>query len=263
MAVTTNLPETSRTVHSVADSGPADTPAALTHALARPQVASGRLGFEARMVQRARGRNLRADAIQRAFDIVVASVAIVVAAPLMLGVAAVVAITSRGPVIFRQTRIGRHGEPFECMKFRTMRTDAEARLAAMLLEDEGARAAFEKDFKLLADPRITRIGRLLRRSSLDELPQLIDVLRGDMSIVGPRPVVPEELGRYGSCAQVVLQVRPGMTGAWQVNGRNTTSYEQRVRLDLDYALNRSLRGDIGILRRTIRCVLKPESGEAG
>jgi lipopolysaccharide/colanic/teichoic acid biosynthesis glycosyltransferase len=237
--------------------------AAIARALARPQVASGRLGFEARMVERARRRSLRAEAIQRAFDIVVASMALVVAAPLMLGVAVAVGISSRGPVIFRQTRIGKHGEPFECMKFRTMRTDAQARLAALLLEDEEALAAFEKDFKLLADPRITRIGRLLRRSSIDELPQLINVFRGDMSIVGPRPVVPEELGRYGSAAQIVLQVRPGMTGAWQVNGRNTTSYEQRVRLDLDYALNRSLQGDISILRRTIRCVLKPELGEAG
>ena len=142
-----------------------------------------------------------------------------------------------------------------------MHADAAERLTALLLEDESARTAFEQDFKLPVDPRITRIGRLLRRSSLDELPQLFNVLRGEMSLVGPRPVVPEELGRYGSSAQVVLQVRPGMTGAWQVNGRNALSYPQRVRLDVDYALNRSLMLDIRILRRTIRCVLHPESGE--
>jgi len=237
-------------------------PTALVHALARPQLASGRLAFEARMVQRARARSLRAYAIQRAFDIVVASAALVVVAPLMLGAAAAVRISSRGPVIFRQVRVGRLGRSFSCLKFRTMRIDAEAQLAAILLEDDSARAAFETDFKLLHDPRITRVGRLLRRTSLDELPQLINVLRGEMSLVGPRPVIPEELGRYGDYAQVVLQVRPGMTGAWQVNGRNTISYRQRIRLDVDYALNRSLAQDIGIMRRTIRCVLRPEPDAA-
>ena len=262
MAVTTELADTSATAQPAAGPGSAVTPAALLRALARPQVESGRLAFEARMVERARGRCLRADAAQRAFDLVVGSLITVLTAPLMLVVAVAVSLTSRGPAIFRQTRIGRYGEPFECMKFRTMRTDAEERLAAILLEDPEARAAFEKDFKLETDPRITRFGRLLRRTSLDELPQLFNVLRGEMSLVGPRPVVPEELGRYGSCAQVVLQVRPGMTGAWQVNGRNSIPYEERVRLDVEYALNRSLVGDIDILRRTVRCVLRPEPGES-
>jgi lipopolysaccharide/colanic/teichoic acid biosynthesis glycosyltransferase len=224
-------------------------------------VASGRLAFEARMVERARGRSLRVEATQRAFDLVAGSVIVVLTAPLMLAVAVAVRLTSRGPVVFRQTRIGRNGEPFECSKFRTMRTDAEDRLAAILLEDAEARAAFEKDFKLPVDPRVTRFGRLLRRTSLDELPQLFNVLRGEMSLVGPRPVVPEELGRYGSSAQVVLQVRPGMTGPWQVNGRNSLPYDERIHLDVDYALNRSLGGDIDILFRTVRCVLRPEPGE--
>jgi lipopolysaccharide/colanic/teichoic acid biosynthesis glycosyltransferase len=237
------------------------TPDSLAQALSRPQVARGRRDFEARMVERAHWRSIRADAVQRVFDVTLAGLAIALATPLLLLVAAAVRLTSPGPVIFRQTRIGRHGEPFECMKFRTMRTDAAERLIALLMEDESARAAFEQDFKLPVDPRITRIGRLLRRSSLDELPQLFNVLRGDMSLVGPRPVVPEELGRYGSCAQVVLQVRPGITGAWQVNGRNALPYPERVRLDVDYALNRSLALDIGILRRTIRCVVHPEPGE--
>ena len=231
------------------DAGTASAPTALVHALARPQLASGRLAFEARMVQ-------------RAFDVVVASAALIVAAPLMLGAAAAVRVSSRGPVIFRQVRVGRRGRTFSCLKFRTMRIDAEAQLAAILAEDDSARAAFETDFKLLDDPRITRVGRLLRRTSLDELPQLINVLRGEMSLVGPRPVIPEELGRYGDYGQVVLQVRPGMTGAWQVNGRNTISYRQRIRLDVDYALNRSLAQDIGILRQTVRCVLSPEPDAA-
>ena len=238
------------------------TASSLVQALARPQVERGMLDFEARMVERARWRSIRADAVQRLFDITVAGLVVAVAAPVLVLVAAAVRLTSRGPVIFRQTRIGRHGEPFECMKFRTMRTDAAERLTALLLEDEEARLAFEADFKLPVDPRITGVGLVLRRSSLDELPQLFNVLRGEMSLVGPRPVVPEELGRYGSCAQVVLQVRPGMTGAWQVNGRNALSYCERVRLDLDYVLNRSLSGDIGILARTVRCVLRPAPGEA-
>ncbi len=137
MAMTAKVTDTAHTGQAVADPGSTLTPATLVRALARPQVASTQLAFEARMVERARRRSLRADAIQRAFDIVVASVALVVAAPLMVVVAVAVRVTSRGPVIFRQTRIGRHGEPFECMKFRTMRTDAQARLAALLLEDEG------------------------------------------------------------------------------------------------------------------------------
>lgn len=237
-------------------------PPTLVPALARPELEPSRLSFETRLIQRARARSVRADAIRRAFDIVVASVALVAAAPLILATAAMVRISSRGPVIFRQTRIGRRGESFECLKFRTMVTDAESRLAAILVEDEEARSAFEADFKLSEDPRTTRVGRLLRRSSLDELPQLINVLRGDMSIVGPRPVVPEELPRYGAYGQIVLQVRPGMTGPWQVSGRNSISYLQRVRLDVDYALNHSLVDDISILRRTFRCVVRPAPGES-
>ncbi len=260
MALTTGPADIPFVPRTTAD-GPM-TSAALVQALSRPQVERGMVDFEARMVERAHWRSIRADAAQRLFDVAVAGVAVALAAPLFLLVAAAVRLSSRGPVIFRQTRIGRHGEPFECMKFRTMHTDADERLTALLLGDEAARAAFEQDFKLPVDPRITRIGGLLRRSSLDELPQLFNVLRGDMSLVGPRPVVPEELGRYGCSAQVVLQVRPGMTGAWQVGGRNALSYPQRVRLDVDYALNRSLIRDIGILRRTVRCVLRPEPGES-
>lgn len=233
-------------------------PVTLVRALAHPQLTSGRLAFEARMVQRARTRNLRADASQRVFDVVLASVILVLVAPVLLGVAIAVRVGSRGPVIYRQTRVGRWGRSFECLKFRTMVNGADTRLAALLLEDDQARAAFETDFKLPNDPRVTRLGRFLRLWSLDELPQLINVLRGEMSLVGPRPVVPEELGRYGDYAQVVLQVRPGMTGAWQVNGRNSIPYTRRVRLDVDYALNRSLAMDVDILRRTFRSVLHPE-----
>ena len=161
-------------------------------------------------------------------------------------------LTSRGPIIFRQTRIGRRGKPFECLKFRTMRCDAEAALAALLLADEEARAAFEAVFKLDDDPRITRVGRFLRRTCLDELPQLLNVLRGEMSMVGPRPVVPQELMRYGDYGQVILQAKPGMTGAWQVARTPVTTYAERVLLDVDYVLNRTIAGDIEILAQTLR-----------
>lgn len=233
----------------------------LTRALARPQLESGRLAFEARMVQRARRRRLRADGLQRGFDVMVASVLLLGAGPVMLVIGFLILLTP-GPVLFRQTRIGLGGQLFTCLKFRTMAPDAEQRLQHLLETDPLARAAWESDFKLHDDPRITRVGKFLRRTSLDELPQLINVLRGDMSLVGPRPVVPEELGRYGDYAQVVLQVRPGMTGAWQVNGRNTTTYMQRIKLDVDYALTRTLGGDLHILFQTIRAVLNPEPDES-
>lgn len=230
----------------------------LLRTIANPQVTSGRLAFEARLVERARIHSLRAAVAQRAFDLCLATVGLIVLAPLIAATALLVRVTSRGPLIFRQVRVGQRGTPFTCLKFRTMRVDAEDRLASILLTDDAARRAFETTFKLEEDPRITAVGGFLRRTSLDELPQLLNVLRGEMSIVGPRPVVPEELGRYGDFGQVVLQVKPGMTGAWQVNGRSSISYQERIRLDVAYALTRSLGGDIDIVRRTLRCVLDPE-----
>jgi len=240
----------------------ADPPPTRLHALARPKLESARRSLEVRLIQRAQRRSIRVDAIQRGFDLVVGSVALVTTMPLMLLVAAAVRADSPGPVIFRQTRITRRGKSFECLKFRTMVPDAESQLAAILAQDDEARASFEADFKLMNDPRISRVGRFLRRSSLDELPQLVNVLRGEMSIVGPRPLVPEELWRYGDYGQVVLQVRPGMTGPWQVNGRNAISYTRRVRLDVDHALNRSLSADIGIVLRTFRCIVNPGPEES-
>lgn len=237
-------------------------PVPLVHALAQPQLDSGRLAFETRMVQRARQRNLASQSTQRLFDVTLAGLMLMATAPLMLLIAAAIRLTSPGPVFFHQTRVGRWGRPFACLKFRTMVIDAEQQLAHILTTDPHARAAFQNDFKLAHDPRITPIGRLLRKTSLDELPQLINVLRGDMSLVGPRPVVPQELGRYGDYAQVVLQVRPGITGAWQTNGRNNISYAQRVQLDVHYALNRNLKTDITILARTLNTVLNPQPGES-
>ncbi len=236
-------------------------PVSLARSLAQPQLESNRLAYEARMVQRAQHRRIRDDGLQRGFDVLVASVLLLAVAPLMLVVSLLI-LLSRGPVLFRQTRVGRCGQLFTCLKFRTMVPDAAATLEKLLANDPDARAAWASDFKLVNDPRITRVGNFLRKTSLDELPQLINVLRGDMSLVGPRPVVPEELGRYGDYAQVVLQVRPGMTGAWQVNGRNTTTYMQRIKLDVDYALHRTLTTDINILFKTIRAVINPEPDES-
>ncbi len=168
-----------------------------------------------------------------------------------------VKLTSPGPVFYVQQRVGRDYRSFGCIKFRTMRRDADRILSRILDESPELREEFRHDFKLRNDPRITRIGRFLRRSSLDELPQFLNVLRGEMSVVGPRPIVRQELPRYGERMEEVLSVRPGLTGLWQVSGRNNLSYRQRVLLDLRYARHRSLRLDLLIILRTIGVILDP------
>jgi len=162
---------------------------------------------------------------------------------------------SGGAALYSHERIGRYGNSFNCLKFRSMRADADKVLGDLLKNDPKARAEWEKDFKLKNDPRITPVGHFLRRTSLDELPQLFNVLRGEMSLVGPRPVVEEELKRYQDNVHYYLQVRPGMTGLWQVSGRNDTSYVERVSLDSWYVQNWSLWYDIAILFKTIDIVL--------
>jgi undecaprenyl-phosphate galactose phosphotransferase len=159
-----------------------------------------------------------------------------------------------GPVLFKHRRIGRDGEIFECLKFRTMVPDADRVLRDLLERRPDLKAQWLRDHKLKDDPRITRLGQFLRRTSLDELPQLWNVLRGEMSLVGPRPVVLEELIRYGSCAPYYLSVRPGLTGMWQVNGRNNTSYRRRVALDVCYVRHQGFWLDFRILAKTVRVV---------
>jgi Undecaprenyl-phosphate galactose phosphotransferase WbaP len=159
-----------------------------------------------------------------------------------------------GPAIFAHKRVGQSGKLFPCYKFRTMRVDAEEQLRFLLARDPGLLAEWERELKLRNDPRITRIGRFLRRTSLDELPQLINVIRGDMSLVGPRPVIEEELERYGADVDYFLMVRPGITGLWQVSGRSDSGYEARVYLDTWYVKNWSLWYDIAILFKTIKVV---------
>ncbi len=168
-----------------------------------------------------------------------------------------VKLTSRGPVFYVQQRVGRDYRSFGCIKFRTMRRDADRILTKILSESPDLQEEFRNDFKLRNDPRITRLGRFLRRSSLDELPQFLNVLRGEMSVVGPRPIVRQELPRYAERMDEVLAVRPGLTGLWQVSGRNNLTYRQRVLLDLRYARHHSLRMDLLIILRTIRVILDP------
>jgi lipopolysaccharide/colanic/teichoic acid biosynthesis glycosyltransferase len=175
--------------------------------------------------------------------------------PVMLATGMLVLMQDGGPIIFRHRRIGKNGETFECLKFRTMAVDAQARLAELLARDPGAREEWGRDQKLREDPRITRLGGFLRRTSLDELPQLINVLRGDMNLVGPRPIVEAEIERYGRRFRSYRAVKPGITGLWQVSGRNDVAYSTRVALDALYARRQSMGLDLWILVRTVPAVL--------
>jgi exopolysaccharide production protein ExoY len=176
----------------------------------------------------------------RILDIVITLLLLMFFGPLCLAVAICIKATSHGPVIYRQRRIGYLGQEFYCLKFRTMRHDADARLAALLQHDLLARIQWSYDHKLRHDPRITPLGKFLRRSSIDELPQLINVLQGSMSLVGPRPIVAAEIPRYGRRFVHYTAMRPGITGLWQVSGRNDTTYRRRIALDVVFARRRSL-----------------------
>lgn len=194
---------------------------------------------------------------KRLADVLVTSVALVLLLPVLALVAVLVAVTSPGPVIYRQPRYGRGGQTFTIYKFRTMVDGADERIRTLLL-DPAQREHLATHGKLLDDPRITGVGRVLRLLSLDELPQLFNVLRGDMSLVGPRPRWDvEELGRYGDDLGAYLSVLPGVTGPWQVAGRNRLSDAQRVELDVDYARTRTLARDLGLLARTVPVLLWP------
>jgi exopolysaccharide production protein ExoY len=201
-----------------------------------------------------RGRPSRFDPT-RAIDIVVALAALLFTLPLFLVIAAAVWLVDGGPVIFSHRRMGKGGNPFFCFKFRSMVVDSNARLQALLDVDPETRREWAANQKLRRDPRITPIGSFLRKSSLDELPQLINVLRGEMSIVGPRPIVENEIVRYGRAYRNYCQVRPGITGLWQVSGRNNTSYRRRVALDRLYARSKCIAVDASIIVRTIPAVV--------
>jgi lipopolysaccharide/colanic/teichoic acid biosynthesis glycosyltransferase len=202
--------------------------------------------------------------LKRTLDVVGSIVALVLLSPLMLVVALIIKLTSPGPVIFRQQRIGQGGVPFTFYKFRSMRSDNDDRVhrdfVASLIDGtstasgEATRTAGR--FKMKADPRVTPIGRLIRKASIDELPQFWNVLKGDMSLVGPRPPVPYEADRYQAWhMRRVFELKPGLTGIWQVEGRSRVSFNDMVRMDLRYPRHCSLRFDLGILLRTVVVVL--------
>lgn len=191
----------------------------------------------------------------RAADFAIALAALIFAAPLMLLVALAVWLEDRSPALFAQRRLGRGGSYFGCLKFRSMAPDAEARLAEVLHNCPAARREWEDKQKLTHDPRITRVGAFIRRTSLDELPQLFNVLRGDMSLVGPRPITDSERARYGRYYDHYCSVVPGITGLWQISGRTGTTYQRRVALDVIYIRRRGAMLYFAILVRTVPSVL--------
>jgi exopolysaccharide biosynthesis polyprenyl glycosylphosphotransferase len=209
-------------------------------------------------------------ALKRGMDIVLSALGLTIMAPVLALIALKIKLDSPGPVLYRHDRIGKDARPFRLLKFRTMHakycrgTDYGGEVAEQeferLMKDPSARTEFESNYKLRDDPRVTRFGAFLRRTSLDELPQLVNVLRGELSLVGPRPVVAEELERYGNEADTLLSLRPGVTGYWQINGRSDSSYAERIRLDIAYASNWSVRLDLGILAHTLRALTMSPQG---
>lgn len=207
-------------------------------------------------VQRAARRTRLHELAKRVFDVAFATTMLVVTLPVFLLIVLAIRVSSPGPAFFRQQRRGRYGAPFRCWKFRTMYVDADEQLSTMLEADPRLRDEFETAYKLQEDPRVTPVGRVLRRTSLDELPQLLNVLGGQMSVVGPRPIVDDEVPKYGRSMAAVESVRPGMTGLWQVSGRNDLPYDVRVQLDEHYSTTQSLWFDLKILFRTVAAVVR-------
>ncbi len=199
---------------------------------------------------------------KRVFDVIFASTVLVVFSPLYLLIALLVFMSSHGSVIYVHPRIGRHGREFKCLKFRTMVKGADQILENHLKTCPISRAEYEASFKLKDDPRITKIGKILRVTSLDELPQFWNVLVGDMSVVGPRPLVKAELSKYGSAINKVLSVRPGIAGLWQVSGRNDIPYVKRVQMDASYVKKMSFGLDIKLVLKTFLVVIFPKGNGA-
>ena len=194
---------------------------------------------------------------KRIFDLIFSLIIIVIGFPFFVIIILLIKFSSYGPIFFTQKRIGKNKKKFRCIKFRTMHPEAEDILNKLLSENESIRDEFIRDHKIKNDPRITAIGKILRRTSLDELPQLLNVIKGDMSIIGPRPIVSEEIKKYGSKINFVLSIKPGLTGLWQVSGRNKLSYKKRVYLDSLYVKEINILMDFRILLRTIGVILFP------
>jgi lipopolysaccharide/colanic/teichoic acid biosynthesis glycosyltransferase len=182
--------------------------------------------------------------------------------PVYLLLAMLIAISSPGPIFYVQERVGKNYKPFGCLKFRTMVENADEVLLDIMATSPHLREEFEDNFKLKQDPRITWIGRFLRLTSLDEFPQFWNVLKGDMSVVGPRPLVPEELPKYGRYMDKILTIRPGITGLWQVSGRNDIPYDRRVQIDVYYVNFRSFWLDLWLIVKTIGVIISPKNNGA-
>jgi lipopolysaccharide/colanic/teichoic acid biosynthesis glycosyltransferase len=211
------------------------------------------VGLERCMVERESSALDARDAIKRVIDVLGASLLIALFAPLMALIALIVKLSSPGPAIFRHRCLGLGGREYVCYKFRTMVVNADE----LLLNSPELRTRFDKDFKLKDDPRLTPFGALIRKASLDELPQLFNVLNGTMSLIGPRPIVPRERARYGSeAAEQLFSVKPGLGGVWQVCGRSDTPYEQRIAMDMLYIINRSTFMDLKLMFLTAIVVIR-------
>ena len=198
----------------------------------------------------------RAQAVKRTFDLAFGVAMALLSLPAAILIALAVVIRSGGPVLYSQQRLGRGGRTISVWKFRSMVVDADAVLQQVLEADPAWAAEWRQHRKLRRDPRLTGIGRLLRKTSLDELPQVWNIIRGDMSLVGPRPIVAKELDRYGANASLYLAVKPGLTGLWQTSGRNDTTYDQRVQLDAEYVRTWSVAKDLQIVVNTVPAVVR-------
>lgn len=193
------------------------------------------------------------DIIKRCIDILISGIGCLICLPFFIIIAILIKLDSKGPVFFKHTRVGKHGSELKIYKFRSMVQDAEDAMKRFTPEQK---KEFEENFKLEKDPRVTRVGNILRKTSLDELPQIINILKGEMSIIGPRPIVKTELEKYGKNKEKFLSVAPGLTGYWAANGRSDVSYEERMALELYYVDHRSLLLDLKIFFKTISSVLK-------
>lgn len=207
-------------------------------------------------------QRLDGEFFKRLFDILFSLSVLILFAPVYLLLALSIALSSSGPIFYVQERVGKNRKMFYCLKFRTMVENADDILLEIMEKSPHLRQEFEDNFKLKQDPRITWIGRFLRMTSLDEFPQFWNVLKGDMSVVGPRPLVEEELPRYGRHINKILTIRPGITGLWQVSGRNDIPYPRRVQIDLYYANDKNLWMDMWIVFKTIGVVIFPKNNGA-
>lgn len=205
---------------------------------------------------------LNGNLVKRLFDIIFALLILTLFSPVYFILMALIAFNSQGPIFYVQQRVGKNHKPFNCIKFRTMVNNADEILETMMSNSDQMRQEFQDSYKLKRDPRITKIGKFLRLTSLDEFPQFWNVLKGDMSVVGPRPLVPQELPKYGRKINTVLQIKPGITGLWQVSGRNDIPYPKRVQIDVYYATSHNWLLDLWIIFKTINVVVFPRNNGA-